>query len=1142
MYHPQQATFSQPRHLPPINASVAAPWPASAWQTLTYSSPGFPASLSKDVEKAIDQRLNMAMGEGAASQEVGFLSQPVMLSTPEQTAEGWSSYQGTKVQVNSQQTSFLPNMLHQTNTLPAPAALGSTDSLSDPMSSWSSSCLQMPQTSDNIASVLASFGLSSEDLEVISHFPSDQLTPETLPFILQDIQRQKASQPQLASLQPSPASQPDPPQPAAAPSTPVTAFMNVMTQASATVFDYGHTSQDGYTREALSRKQSPNFKFKSIHDNVPTPNMISDYLACVPSVYPHTCSLCKVQCDKPQDWQDHVDAAFHFNSCSAFRKKYPDWRPAASHHSRQRNGSSPCQDRWPRRHGTHSPSRSVSRSLSSGSSPERSSRSQYTTHSHHGHHSSGKHSFSYKRAKCGLSKTRQASDDLSSRHSFSEGLKQSTSSSSPPSSSYLKNNKRPQSHSPERHSSRESCSSSSQGPLSSSSKFGSMLKATVTLDSKPESSDKNLPMGTLPTESKVKIETDERGFVLICGLPESGDVEGAINKLAALHGVPAEVIIASEQRKAVVVFPSADTAREMVKVPATINDCEVSVEQLSISVDLRKLVTLFHVLMGPDKPCGALTAWNRLLVVSNVPDTPAGVMAVQKLVQDFGSVTRTLVLNHNRIIFEMETAENAHNVCERFQKFPCIIHNHPLHFLVKPDSLNTVKKSKGTTSDQEDSYLVDAHMDTVAQEQNKKMQVDLCLEGEGGRKSVAVNVSSKPEAKITSEKEMAFDLPQITPKLLEALLQECRSRSKMRLATGKEEEVRHLSTSKCSQSEGTSLAGTCKADKEGVEGNQEAGQGPSKSFSFVPERNGKLSKRGKDEETERITQYVKMQEEIAPFHPSLEMDLDEFVTVDEIGDVSEGPDQSFQETASSPAEEFSNNERQPATGSHQATMNLDEEQKNSFRELERREHKNPENADRQEVDENETKNIMAVARTDGWEADMQRQCHVQNITSGTADEGHCIAAGNTATCPVQGLLTAPSLMVVKEVGDGDSNMDREGQRQTDTTGTSLVKGVSRQTTRRKSQYEEEESLRKRIRPDLSFPEAYSLPPFSPVSPIGMELLEPRTGFFCQVCVEFCCGGLEAKRIHCCSLKHYQNMQRSLHQWKTNGSRSSQGIG
>lgn len=41
---------------------------------------------------------------------------------------------------------------------------------------------------------------------------------------------------------------------------------------------------------------------------------------------------------------------------------------------------------------------------------------------------------------------------------------------------------------------------------------------------------------------------------------------------------------------------------------------------------------------------------------------------------------------------------------------------------------------------------------------------------------------------------------------------------------------------------------------------------------------------------------------------------------------------------------------------------------------------------------------------------------------------------------------------------------------------------------------------------------------------GMEFLEPRMGFFCQVCAKFYSEDEEAKESHCRSVKHYENLE------------------
>ncbi|XP_056136285.1 zinc finger protein 638-like [Lampris incognitus] len=190
---------------------------------------------------------------------------------------------------------------------------------------------------------------------------------------------------------------------------------------------------------------------------------------------------------------------------------------------------------------------------------------------------------------------------------------------------------------------------------------------------------------------------DEKGVVLIAAFPESGWSESDIIKLAQPFGTPSGIIIAEEIGKALVSLPTAEMAKEMVKVhsfiPAKIGDSELKITSLKSPISLRTPVALYNLLNRPLDPLEASAAagWSSLLVISNVPDTPSGPTEVQKLVKRFGTVKNTLVLNNNTIICEMETAALALAVHKRFQKFPCIVQNSPLTFTRKADPKPTTQ-------------------------------------------------------------------------------------------------------------------------------------------------------------------------------------------------------------------------------------------------------------------------------------------------------------------------------------------------------------------------------------------------------------------------------------------------------------------
>ncbi|XP_054461246.1 zinc finger protein 638-like [Anoplopoma fimbria] len=184
--------------------------------------------------------------------------------------------------------------------------------------------------------------------------------------------------------------------------------------------------------------------------------------------------------------------------------------------------------------------------------------------------------------------------------------------------------------------------------------------------------------------------SDEKGTVLITGLPESGWSESDIIKLVQPFGTASEIITATQIGKVLVSVPDMDIAEEIVKVhafiPAKIQDSELKMLHLKRRIGLSTPVALYNLLMGSVDPLESSVpvGWSCLLVINNVPNTPSGSSEVQKLVRRFGTVIKTLVLN-NTVICEMATAAMALSVYKRFQKFPCIIHNNPLFFSRKPD-------------------------------------------------------------------------------------------------------------------------------------------------------------------------------------------------------------------------------------------------------------------------------------------------------------------------------------------------------------------------------------------------------------------------------------------------------------------------
>ncbi|XP_008287871.1 matrin-3-like [Stegastes partitus] len=67
---------------------------------------------------------------------------------------------------------------------------------------------------------------------------------------------------------------------------------------------------------------------------------------------------------------------------------------------------------------------------------------------------------------------------------------------------------------------------------------------------------------------------------------------------------------------------------------------------------------------------------------------------------------------------------------------------------------------------------------------------------------------------------------------------------------------------------------------------------------------------------------------------------------------------------------------------------------------------------------------------------------------------------------------------------------------------------------------------KRLRPQSPCSAAdFTLPPFSPSSPLGQEFVVPKSGFYCQLCSVFYLNEISAKKLHCSSQRHYDSLQK-----------------
>ncbi|XP_029450299.1 zinc finger protein 638 isoform X2 [Rhinatrema bivittatum] len=113
-----------------------------------------------------------------------------------------------------------------------------TKQVSTPQVIEQTSEVQSRYTTESASSILASFGLSNEDLEELSRYPDDQLTPENMPLILRDIRLRKMGN-QISSAD-------------------AKSRGRISEPLQSNVIDYGHGNKFGYNEDPVeSRIYSP---------------------------------------------------------------------------------------------------------------------------------------------------------------------------------------------------------------------------------------------------------------------------------------------------------------------------------------------------------------------------------------------------------------------------------------------------------------------------------------------------------------------------------------------------------------------------------------------------------------------------------------------------------------------------------------------------------------------------------------------------------------------------------------------------------------------------------------------------------------------------------------------------------------------
>uniref|UniRef100_H3AD89 Matrin 3 n=1 Tax=Latimeria chalumnae TaxID=7897 RepID=H3AD89_LATCH len=231
---------------------------------------------------------------------------------------------------------------------------------------------------DRASNILASFGLSARDLDELSRYPEDKITPENLPQILMQLKRRRAESGPLSFARGdrSPREQSyraprddweetrrygrDTFDDRSSNLNPVvdydhgnrshessSRFYNRIDFEEENMKDRGRHRDDScfsdssrdyykleheYERMGRGGGGSGLMQERSLFERkrgTPSSNNIEDFHGLLPKGFPHLCSLCDFAVHSVKDWNQHTNGSVHRRRCQLLLEIYPEWNPDA---------------------------------------------------------------------------------------------------------------------------------------------------------------------------------------------------------------------------------------------------------------------------------------------------------------------------------------------------------------------------------------------------------------------------------------------------------------------------------------------------------------------------------------------------------------------------------------------------------------------------------------------------------------------------------------------------------------------------------------------------------------------------------------------------------------------------------------------
>ncbi|XP_031663464.1 matrin-3 isoform X1 [Oncorhynchus kisutch] len=183
---------------------------------------------------------------------------------------------------------------------------------------------------DGGMNLYATLGLSPEDVDALAQIPENEISVETLPYLIMQLKASRAKQEEQGQSSPKGdscqedtddgvLSKRDRP-----PAVPRRSNSHCDT-------DYRrveiHSRPERRTETRDSRHNwSSREKPSETQQRLPFSYQVDDFHGVLPKVYPHTCSLCLCMLNSTKEWKDHVNGLSHVEGCRELLRLYPDWK------------------------------------------------------------------------------------------------------------------------------------------------------------------------------------------------------------------------------------------------------------------------------------------------------------------------------------------------------------------------------------------------------------------------------------------------------------------------------------------------------------------------------------------------------------------------------------------------------------------------------------------------------------------------------------------------------------------------------------------------------------------------------------------------------------------------------------------------